>query len=425
MTGMNRLKLELDSLSIYRGVLDLQEKGKEPARQSNSPSLLYRLVCACAKGSGIDAFHWGALFQELCRTGKSQSLASAVAGRILYDKNIFTTAAACGKADSLPENVLAAARRDLRILQKFASLTQEDFVRGGWDRDILSSFPHWETGTPDAALCGDWGSCLDRLADFHRKNGCGIFAAYHAFLWRNGRMVPVLHTDPITLGQLKGYERQRALAVDNTQAFVQGLPANNVLLYGDRGTGKSSTVHALLNRFACEGLRMVEIPKEAIGDFPQLVGQIADVPLRFILYIDDLSFAQGDDAFAQLKAVLEGGLSCKPQNVLVYASSNRRHLVRETHADREGDDVHRGDAMQELLSLSDRFGLSITFLNPDREKFYQILDGIAADRGLEMDRDLLHQRAEQWALSRGGRSPRVAKQYIDLVEGRLLRGLKI
>ncbi len=423
MTNMNRLKLELDSLSIYRSVIRPQEKTMTKGLENNVPAILYRLVCACAKGSKIDAGHWGELFSELCRTNHSENLAGAVAERILHDENIFTLAAVHENSSKLPENVLDAVRRDLQILQRFAELTAADFISGGWDEDFINTLPQWKTGVPARVLNGQWKECLPALAQFHKQNGCGIFAKYCAFLWRKGKMEPIAHIDPIRIANLKGYERQRSLVLDNTQAFVQGYPANNTLLYGDRGTGKSSTIHALLNEFSGDGLRMIEMPKEYIREFPQLVAQIAGIPLRFIVYIDDLSFSQGDDTFAGLKAVLEGGLSCKPENTLIYATSNRRHLVRETHTERQGDDVSRGDTMQELLSLSDRFGLSVTFLNPDREKFYMILDGIAADRRLEIDTDLLHQRAEQWALSRGGRSPRVARQYIDLVEGRIRRGL--
>ena len=387
MTNMNRLKLELDSLSIYRNVIRPQEKTMTKGLENNVPAILYRIVCACAKGSKIDAGHWGELFSELCRTNHSENLAGAIAERILHDENIFTLEAVHENSSKLPENVLDAVRRDLQILQRFSELTAADFISGGWDEDFINTLPQWKTGVPVRVLSGQWKECLPALEQFHKQNGCGIFAKYHAFLWRKGKMEPIAHIDSIRVANLKGYERQRSLVLDNTQAFVEGYPANNTLLYGDRGTGKSSTIHALLNEFSGDGLRMI------------------------------------DDTFAGLKAVLEGGLSCKPENTLIYATSNRRHLVRETHTERQDDDVSRGDTMQELLSLSDRFGLSITFLNPDREKFYTILDGIAADRGLDIDTDLLHQHAEQWALSRGGRSPRVARQYIDLVEGRIRRGL--
>lgn len=238
-----------------------------------------------------------------------------------------------------------------------------------------------------------------------------------------GSLEPIGCTNPIKLEELKSYEYQRGLVVENTINFIEGLPANNVLLYGDRGTGKSSTVHAILNEFADRGLRMVEMPKSAICQFPALIKILSALPLKFIVFIDDLSFSAGDDSFAELKAALEGGLSARQANTLIYATSNLRHLVREKFSDRDGDDLHSGDARQEQMSLSDRFGLSVTFVNPDRMKFYDILDGIAADRGLEVDTEELHAKGEKWALERGGRSPRVAKQFINVVEASIKRGL--
>lgn len=233
------------------------------------------------------------------------------------------------------------------------------------------------------------------------------------------------HTNEITLDDLKTYEEPRRRVLENTQAFMNGLPANNVLLYGDRGTGKSSTVHAILNRYAPEGLRMIEMPKSAIAEFPKVVEKLRGTALKFIIFIDDLSFSTNDSSYAQLKAALEGGLAARRDNMLIYATSNLRHLVREKFSDREGDELHRRDTMQEQLSLADRFGLMVTFINPGRQQYYDILDGIAADRQLPVSAEELHAGAERWALSRGGRSPRTARQYIDHLEARLKLGLGV
>ncbi|MFQ9952065.1 MAG: ATP-binding protein, partial [Clostridium sp.] len=225
------------------------------------------------------------------------------------------------------------------------------------------------------------------------------------------------------LRSLKGYEIPRSLVEDNTVAFLEGLSCNNCLLYGDRGTGKSSTVKALLNAYYPKGLRMVEMPKERLCDFPQLVDQIAALPLRFIIFIDDLSFSQQDDTFAALKAVLEGGLAARPENALIYATSNRRHLLRECFSDREGDEIHRSDTIQESLSLADRFGLSVNFSVPDKSAFLDIVHALAKERKLVIAEDELESGAERWALERGGRSPRCARQYIAMIESRMKRGL--
>ena len=211
----------------------------------------------------------------------------------------------------------------------------------------------------------------------------------------------MVYPDPIRLKSLKGYEAARKTVIDNTLALLNGLSANNCLLYGDRGTGKSSTVKAILNEYAPQGLRMVEI------------------------FIDDLSFTQQDDTYAALKAVLEGGLAAQPENALIYATSNRRHLVRECFSDRDGDEIHRGDTIQESLSLSDRFGLSVNFSVPDKTRYLDIVHALAEERGLEVSGSQLDTGAEQWALARGGRSPRCAKQYIAMVESRLKQGLPL
>ena len=167
---------------------------------------------------------------------------------------------------------------------------------------------------------------------------------------------------------------------------------------------------------------MIEMPKEYLRQLPDLTGYLAGLPMKFILFIDDLSFSENDDSFAALKAVLEGGLASRPDNVMIYATSNRRHLLRETFSDREGDEVHRADTVQEAVSLSDRFGISLTFLMPDKQRFLEIVEQIAEDRGLQTDRQRLLAAAERWALERGARSPRYARQFIADVQARLGRG---
>ena len=233
---------------------------------------------------------------------------------------------------------------------------------------------------------------------------------------------PVEHPDSTRLDDLKGYDVQRKLAIDNTLAFLQGLPANNCLLYGDRGTGKSSTVKALLNEFYPKGLRVIEMPKESLMDFPTLVDQIAPLPMKFVIFIDDLSFSRQDDTYAALKAVLEGGLAARPENTLIYATSNRRHLLRESFSDRDGDEIHLGDTIQESLSLADRFGLSIRFSLPDKARYLEIVRQLAYQRGLEEHMPELEAGAERWATERGGRSPRCARQFIRAAEAKIKRG---
>lgn len=403
------------SLTIYRGVC------KRPVT-----SLLLGLLRTVSHGDEEGTLAaWGALCAALAADGRLDSLPSAVAREVLIDENPFVSQLLscrhtdCGTVSSEP--LAKLAQRDLAILWRAATVSPADLL-GSIPPDMASAMPEWGTVPAPAPLDGPWEQCLDALAKYHGKNGCGAFVSHKAFLWRKGGMLPVEHPDPIRLSNLKGYEYQRRIAIDNTRAFLDGYEANNMLLYGDRGTGKSSTVKALLNEYAGEGLRMIEMPKEYLNQLPDLTGYLSVIPMKFIIFIDDLSFADNDDNFAALKAVLEGGLSSRPDNVVIYATSNRRHLLRETFSNRSGDEVHQADTVQEAVSLSDRFGISLTFLMPDKQRFLEIVEQIAADHGLKADRQALLNAAERWALERGARSPRYARQFIADAQARLARG---
>ena len=359
-----------------------------------------------------------AFFRELTA---APSLKAHISHLILTADNVFTKAACAGKAGALPAAILNAVKSDLAKLEEISSLTAQDILKCCDDDDIkeiLLTLPGWEVGKPTEPLKQHWDRQLDELAAYYRSYGYGVWAKHYAFTWRDEEICPVSHIDPITLADLKNYEVQRQRVIDNTESFLAGHPANNVLLYGDRGTGKSSTIHALLNAYKGRGLRMIEIPKSAVADLTLIREQIGDSPMKFIIYIDDLSFDSNDDSFSELKAALEGSLSGKQENTLIYATSNRRHLIRESFSDRDND-INRNDIMQEQLSLSDRFGLTITFLNPNKQEFLDIVEKLARDCGLDkqVDMEKLLIRADQWATRRGGRSPRCAKQFIDHIRG--------
>lgn len=246
----------------------------------------------------------------------------------------------CGKVNELSIAVINAVKSDLAKLEEIASLTAQDILADIDDEDIkeiLLTLPGWEVGKPLAPLDSHWDRQLDELINYHRENGYGIYAKNIAFTWRDEEITPVNSIDPIRLTDLKNYELQRNKVIDNTESFIAGHPANNVLLYGDRGTGKSSTVHAILNEYWQKGLRMIEIPKSAVADLSLIREQIADSPMKFIIYIDDLSFDSNDTSFSELKAALEGSLSGKQPNTIIYATSNRRHLIKENFSDREND----------------------------------------------------------------------------------------
>lgn len=343
---------------------------------------------------------------------------------ILTDDNAFTKAAAAGRADRLPAAVLNGVKSDLKKLEAVANISPKDIYESVENidlRQVLKTLPSWQTGESVAPLTEDWENRIEDLIEYHKKNGYGMYSKYNAFAWRNHGLYPISETDPIQLSDLKNYEDQRRKVIDNTESFVNGYPANNVLLYGDRGTGKSSTVHAVLNAYAPEGLRMIEISKSDIPDLTMIREMLSESPMKFIIFIDDLSFDSHDDSFGELKAALEGSLGGRKHNTIIYATSNRRHLIKESFSDREND-INRNDIMQEQLSLSDRFGLSITFINPDKKGYLDIVEKIAEDRKLNVDMDHLCAVAEQWATRKGGRSPRCARQFIDYVESCEKRG---
>lgn len=343
---------------------------------------------------------------------------------ILTDDNAFTKAAAAGKADRLPAAVLNGVKSDLKKLEAVANISPKDIYESVENidlRQVLKTLPSWQTGESVAPLTEDWENRIEDLIEYHKKNGYGMYSKYNAFAWRDHGLYPIAETDPIQLSDLKNYEDQRRKVIDNTESFVNGYPANNVLLYGDRGTGKSSTVHAVLNAYAPEGLRMIEISKSDIPDLTMIREMLSESPMKFIIFIDDLSFDSHDDSFGELKAALEGSLGGRKHNTIIYATSNRRHLIKESFSDREND-INRNDIMQEQLSLSDRFGLSITFINPDKKGYIDIVEKIAEDRKLDVDMDHLCAVAEQWATRKGGRSPRCARQFIDYVESCEKRG---
>lgn len=384
---------------------------------------MFRLLWAEDEKAFLQA--WGSFLAVLCERGFSENLMECISQTALFDENAFSLAAAAGETE-FPPSLMAAVEHDLKVILDISALTPEDLLRGCPFEAVRGmKLPGWQTGEPMEALRGPIDGCISRMAAYYRANGCGMYARYRAFIWRDGAIQPVAYPDKTRLQDLKGYDVPRREAIENTLAFLEGLSANNCLMYGDRGTGKSSTVKALLNEFYPKGLRVIEMPKESLMDFPKLVDQIAAVPMKFIIFIDDLSFSNQDDTYAALKAVLQGGLAAQPDNALIYATSNRRHLVRETFSDREGDELHRNDTIQESLSLADRFGLAINFSLPDKQQYLEIVRLLAVQRGLEEHMEELERGAEMWAIARGGRSPRCAQQFIAGAESRIRRGIPV
>ncbi|MBO5564570.1 MAG: ATP-binding protein [Lachnospiraceae bacterium] len=263
-------------------------------------------------------------------------------------------------------------------------------------------------------------ACLER---FYAQYGIGVFALYKGFrIDRDGGLLPIRETAPASLDDLVGYENVKRKLKENTDAFLEGRPANNVLLYGEAGTGKSTCIKALCNSDFREGLRVIEVFKGQYELLHTVIESVRGRHYRFLLFMDDLSFEEFETEYKFLKAVIEGGLEERPENVLIYATSNRKHLIRESFSDRDGlsvGDKHPGDTVQEKLSLSDRFGLSIYFESPAQEEYHTIVQELADRYGLRIRREELREMATTWELRHGGPSGRVARQFIDDLRGKI------
>lgn len=306
---------------------------------------------------------------------------------------------------NVPENIYNSFRADLNTFEELSTLTSEELKTA---LGCTVELPEWTVEKLD--LTGDY---LHRTANIN-KYGYGIFAKYRMFCISDTNTVsPVLNPDNILLEDLIDYEREKQIIINNTKALLENKPAANILLTGDAGTGKSSTVKAVVNELYEQGLRIIEVRKEQLTAIPCILDELSSNPLKFILFIDDLSFGKNDDNFSALKAILEGSVSAKSKNVVIYATSNRRHLVKETFTDRDGDDVHFNDTTQEIMSLSERFGIHLLFQRPDKSTYLDIVKNLADKNNIEYDKAKLELEAEKFVLGRSSRSARAAKQFVD------------
>ncbi len=273
---------------------------------------------------------------------------------------------------------------------------------------------------------GDAKTFFDIVTQFYKDFGVGMFGLNKAFRIRDGAdgdlvFLPINNMDTVVLDDLVGYERQKKKLIDNTEAFVAGRKANNVLLFGDSGTGKSTSIKAIVNEYYKDGLRMIEIYKHQFKDLSNVIAAVKNRNYKFIIYMDDLSFEEFEIEYKFLKAVIEGGVETKPENVLIYATSNRRHIIRETWNDRNdmenGNGMHRSDTMQEKLSLVNRFGVTINYSRPTQKEYFDIVIHLARREGITMSDEELCSKANQWELSHGGISGRTAQQFVYYLAG--------
>jgi uncharacterized protein len=361
---------------------------------------------------------------------------------IINDENPFSLQVECAGMEGVGESLQSQALQDLMRLQQLHDLdegillellgqysSETEWV--GWSHFSCNggSNEYGETARDQFKRIfhhsSVWSSLLEDLAKCYRDCGVGIFGKFRAFHWRRSGGLGFLHgipcPDPVELDDLVGVDEQKEWLVRNTTCFLSGHPANNVLVYGDRGTGKSSVIKALLHNFRQQGLRMIEVSREDLGDLPAVMNQLRARRIRVIVFIDDLSFEEGETQYKTLKAVLEGSLEARPANVLIYATSNRRHLIREYFSDRNtgSDEVRHLDTLQEKVSLADRFGIQLIFGAPDQDHYLAIIRSMAVRRGIAIPIPELERRALQWAQFQNGRSGRSARQFMDYLSGEI------
>lgn len=388
ISAVEEARMKLASLVVFRGILDDPViKAFRAALDSDDLPLFKQVDLYCEFASRL--------------LGKGGNWSRYLLDRILCDDNRYVRDLACENA--IPPSLEMMAERELKALEAVGQVT---FAQVAEKIGVDFPLAGWETVS------------LNYTGAFHERAarlscvGYGMFAEYFIFLLGDSGLIPVPNPDPVIPEVLTGYERERETVAANTLALLEGKPAANVLLYGDSGTGKSTCVKAVANSMWDKGLRLIELRRDQLNKIPMLIDMLHGNPLKFILFIDDLSFANNSDNFSSLKAVLEGSVSAKTSNMVIYATSNRRHLIRETFSGREGDEIHLRDTIEELSSLSDRFGLHVTFLRPDRELYLGIAERYCEQFSIAFD-EKTRKQAEAFALSRGGRSARTAKQFAE------------
>lgn len=457
--SLEELRLKLNSLSVYRNVLE--------DKLIKSLYVFLERIFSDVMDLNTFSYYYNSLYFNIISLKGQTSFREYLADLVITDENPFSLACEDMEFEVMDKLLLKAVSKDLKVLNEVSQISSGVFKEyalqhlctSTFEAEVANEFPEWTNyklksqakpikellnktdGYKDIAesqvessikelllnSCG-WDSLARELAEFYKANGTGMFSRFRAFIWERdgafGCLKGIESPDPIRLSEFIGYESERSEIIKNTEQFLKGYSANNMLLYGDRGTGKSSTIKALANEYFNKGLRIIEVPKNSLTDFPKIIMQIKDRRQKFIIFIDDLAFEDDEESYTTLKAVLEGGLRSRPANVVIYATSNRRHLIKEKFSDRAGlksgnseDEIRSQDTIQEKLSLADRFGITIVFSSPDKQKYLDIVEGLATKRGICYDKDKLHREALKWEMWYNGRSPRTARQFVDWLEG--------
>lgn len=404
---MMEIHNELETLIIYRNLLQ--------------DELIKKLQLILAGRQELQYEFCGALLKAAEKLGLAGDiLPNYIKYLVTHDENVFSQAAE--KTAGRPSTALrAAAIHDLAILQALLAIDYSAYL----DTSFIKEFVPTTAKSSEAlyyALFEDElpDGIADKLACHYAKYGSGYMAGLKAFRWApDTGLVGIKHYDPIRLEDLVGYERQKNTLSKNTKAFLAGKPANNVLLYGSRGTGKSSSVKALVNNYFAEGLRLVEVTKQDLKHLAKIMDILREHGQKFIIFLDDLSFEDFEVEYKYLKSVIEGGVEARPDNVLIYVTSNRRHLIKETWSDRSDDpeEIHRFDTVNEKVSLSDRFGITLSYMTPNQVEYLTIVQELAKKQGLSISPEELKAEAIKWEMAHSGRSGRAAQQFINYLLG--------
>ena len=387
--NLNEWNLKIRTVTIFRNLLN------DPVFKS-----LQKVLETDCEDTSLFIDNYCSFVSNLYQ--KDTNLSRYLYQLVLNDENIVIHK--FSRKEKLSNALKICLDKELSLFQDLSMLKSKKICK---NLEYEGYLPEWEVSSFDFKKA--YVEHLEQLP----YEGYGMFREFHAFGIYENKLVPIKHPDPQKLSDLVGYQREREQVIKNSLAFLEGIEVNNVLLYGDAGTGKSSTVKAIVNEYYDKGLRLIEVKKDQLKCLPDIMDSLADNPLHFIIFIDDLSFGSNDDDFVALKNILEGGIQHNQTNCVVYATSNRRHFVQENTKDREGGELFRNDSIQETMSLAARFGLTVTFSKPLKELYLEIVMQLADRYDIQMDREKLAIQAEGYAIRNSGRSPRTAKQFIE------------
>lgn len=392
---LDKIKLGFSSVVIFRNILKTKVIKK----------LLKFLNCETKEN--IDNIKQIDLYSEfLSELFKSDNnLADFILSQIFLDDNIYISK--CILKQEINSNLKKTFKNELNFFKYISSFDFSSIFNKEYSKNIAEL---------EIKEIDFYRIYFEHIKNIDKK-GYGIFYNNNMFVLDDRKnIIAVKNKDNQDIKKLYGYEIERNKVLSNTKILIEGKKANNILLYGDAGTGKSSTVKAVANFFKDEGLRLIEIKKNQLHFITDIIEKLSCSPLKFIIFIDDLTFSSNDDTFSYLKAILEGGVNSFPNNIAVYVTSNYRHLIKENFTDRDGDDIHIEDTIQQIMSLTNRFGMIITFQRPGKDLFKEIVLSYAKENNIKTDKEELINQAEAYAIRSAGRSPRVAKQFIELLK---------